>query len=301
MADGQDSEDLQVYLTAYKPSGSSIKVYTRIKNPADPDQFEDGAWSEMVVINDDYTSTALTENDMYEYKYTFSQTPPSQVIDTAITASGNTTVTGTGAVLTYNFNSDTGVSNTNETIAISSANTKFSVGEKVTYLVQSGNTAVTGLTANSTYFIQFANSTHIKLTDKIGGSAINLTSAGSGETGHSISGEDELAPGDLVKIVKSSTLTDYEIATVSTVASNGLNFTTTQSTVFNSAGLGLEKVTVPKAAYKYALDNGIVRYNSTNGAYFKTYKQFAIKIVLLSSDELKVPVLEDVRALALSV
>jgi len=301
LADGQDSEDMQVFLTAYKPAGSSIKVYTRIKNPADPDQFEDGAWSEMVVINDDYTSTALTENDMYEYKYTFSQTPPSQVIDTAITASGNTTVTGTGAVLTYNFNSDTGVSNTNETIAISSANTKFSVGEKVTYLVQSGNTAVTGLTANSTYFIQFANSTHIKLTDKIGGSAINLTSAGSGETGHSISGEDELAPGDLVKIVKSSTLTDYEIATVSTVASNGLNFTTTQSTVFNSAGLGLEKVTVPKAAYKYALDNGIVRYNSTNGAYFKTYKQFAIKIVLLSSDELKVPVLEDVRALALSV
>jgi hypothetical protein len=301
LAEGQDSEDLQVFLTAYKPSGSDIKVYVRIQNPADPELFENKPWSELTLVNDNYVSTSLQETDLYEYKYTFQQTPPSQAYNTAVTTSANTTVTGTTAVLTYNFNSDTGVSNTNETIAISSADTKFSVGEKVTYLVQTGNTAVTGLTANSTYYIQFANSTHIKLTDKIGGSATNITSAGTGETGHSISGEDELAPGDLVKIVKSNTLTDFEVATVSTVASNGQDFKTVQDTTFNSAGLTLEKVTVPGAAYKYALNSGVVRYNSTAGGLFNTYKEFSIKVVLLSSDALKVPVLDDIRAIALSV
>ena len=47
LADGQDAEDLRVYLTAYKPSGSDIKVYYKVLNGDDNDAFADTRWVPM--------------------------------------------------------------------------------------------------------------------------------------------------------------------------------------------------------------------------------------------------------------
>ena len=41
LADGFDSGDLRVYLTAYKPSGTSIHVYFKPLSSSDPDEFDD--------------------------------------------------------------------------------------------------------------------------------------------------------------------------------------------------------------------------------------------------------------------
>ena len=41
LADGFDSGDLRVYLTAYKPSGSNIHVYYKLLSGSDPDVFDD--------------------------------------------------------------------------------------------------------------------------------------------------------------------------------------------------------------------------------------------------------------------
>ena len=35
LADGQDAEDLRVYLTAYKPSGTDVKVYAQLLSASD--------------------------------------------------------------------------------------------------------------------------------------------------------------------------------------------------------------------------------------------------------------------------
>lgn len=90
------------------------------------------------------------------------------------------------------FNALTAVSNTNDTIAITSANSKFLAGDKVTYTVSSGNTAIGGLTSGSTYWIQASNTTTVKLATSYGGSAIDLTASVS-ETGHSLTGETAVA------------------------------------------------------------------------------------------------------------
>lgn len=90
------------------------------------------------------------------------------------------------------FNALSAVSNTNDTITISSANSKFLVNDRVTYTVATGNTAVGGLTSGTTYFIQAANTTTVKLSATQGGAAIDLTASVS-ETGHSLTGETATA------------------------------------------------------------------------------------------------------------
>jgi hypothetical protein len=47
LADGQDAEDLRVYLTAYKPTGSDIFVYYKVLNGDDSDTFADARWIPM--------------------------------------------------------------------------------------------------------------------------------------------------------------------------------------------------------------------------------------------------------------
>lgn len=89
------------------------------------------------------------------------------------------------AAITFNALSD--VSNTNNTIALSTANSFFLAGDRVTYTVAAGNTAVDGLTSGTTYFVKAANSTTISLAATATGAAIDLTASVS-ETGHSLTG-----------------------------------------------------------------------------------------------------------------
>lgn len=90
------------------------------------------------------------------------------------------------------FNALTAVSNTNDTIALTSANSKFQVGDYVKYLVAASNTAVVGLANNTSYYVVFANTTQIALSDTKGGANIDLTATVS-ETGHSLTGETATA------------------------------------------------------------------------------------------------------------
>ena len=83
------------------------------------------------------------------------------------------------------FNGNTGVSNTNDFVSIS--NNVFQNNDIITYYTSAGNTAISGLSNNGTYYIVSANSTGVKLSSTINGSAINLT-AGVTESGHYVVG-----------------------------------------------------------------------------------------------------------------
>ena len=62
--DGQESEDLRVYLTAQIASGSSVKVYVKLLNDTDPQNFDDRPWLEL-----DQT-LPLANSGFREYYYT---------------------------------------------------------------------------------------------------------------------------------------------------------------------------------------------------------------------------------------
>ena len=83
----------------------------------------------------------------------------------------------------YTFNANSGVSNTNDVIYISNANTNYRYGDSVQYIVDAGNTAVSGLANGSFYYVNFSNTTALSLSTTIDGTSVNLTS-GVSETGH---------------------------------------------------------------------------------------------------------------------
>ena len=62
LADGFDSGDLRVYLTAYKPDGSNILVYYKLLSASDPDEFDDKNYQLMTEIgNPNFVSTNPTD------------------------------------------------------------------------------------------------------------------------------------------------------------------------------------------------------------------------------------------------
>jgi hypothetical protein len=94
--------------------------------------------------------------------------------------SSNVWITSTPAT----FNALTGVANTTDYITSTSAH-GFSTGEAVQYIVSTGNTAVSGLSNGTIYFVVGANSTAFQLATTYGGANINLT-AGVSQTGHTL-------------------------------------------------------------------------------------------------------------------
>jgi len=91
------------------------------------------------------------------------------------------------------FNGNTGVSNTNKTIAFTTANSRFQVGDHFTYSVATGNTSVIdGTTGPKTYnlYVAFTNTTVITVANSVGGANLALTSSPVlSETGHTIQGD----------------------------------------------------------------------------------------------------------------
>jgi hypothetical protein len=66
LAQGADSGDMRVYLTAYRPTGTNIHVYYKILARDDTQKFEDGNWQKMTLIEAD-NKFSITRNNFIEY------------------------------------------------------------------------------------------------------------------------------------------------------------------------------------------------------------------------------------------
>lgn len=93
------------------------------------------------------------------------------------------------AAISFNANTQ-GISGTgNVAINITSANSKFQVGDKVRYLVTAGNTAISPLANNTQYYVVACNTTTIGISSTLNGSPTALTVVVADESGHSVTGE----------------------------------------------------------------------------------------------------------------
>lgn len=169
LADGQDSEDMKVYLSAYRPYNTDVEVYVKFLSSSDPQTLADKDWTKMNNSSSELYCSPVDRYDFKEFVYVL----PTTVGYSAYNVTANTT----------------GVSNTNETISIEAANSIFNVDDKVYYAVPASNTAIGGLTANSYYYVSFANSSTIAIANTPGGANIDITESrsGAGEV-HTISG-----------------------------------------------------------------------------------------------------------------
>lgn len=111
---------------------------------------------------------------------------------------------GSSLAVTANTN---GVSNTNNTLLITSANSFIDVGNVVFYSVPTGNTAIPNLVGNTFYFVTFANSSAVALSATLGGANVDIaeTRTAAGETHRVISGTaHRLAINDLVTYLRTT-------------------------------------------------------------------------------------------------
>jgi hypothetical protein len=82
------------------------------------------------------------------------------------------------------FNSNTSVNSTANFISIASANTLFANGQQVRYIAETGNTVVAGLTNNTLYYVRYANSTGLALSETVSGANVDITALDPGGSGH---------------------------------------------------------------------------------------------------------------------
>lgn len=229
LAEGQDSEDMKVYLTAFKPQDTDIAVYVKLLNSNDPESMYTKDWSYLEPLTPStLISNASNPNDFIELEYGLPNFPIANVE----TLSSGTLYGG-----------------------------KFS---------SSNNSAV-------------------------------LTSANTVVNSH-------IVADDVVRIYNPATPNNSLIAVVTASNTSTITIDTVLNTdislhsgfISATTSLNVEKVTYKNAAFKNYLNSGVVRYiNNSLGAY-DTYKMFAFKIVLLSSNELYRPVVENIRGIALS-
>jgi hypothetical protein len=65
--DGQDAEDLKVYLSNQIPAGCDVKVYGKFQEATDPSNFDDLAWIELEAVNPPLNNTAKSGYVEYQY------------------------------------------------------------------------------------------------------------------------------------------------------------------------------------------------------------------------------------------
>ena len=91
------SEDIRVYLTAYKPANCDIKVYARVYKNEDPDEFDDKNWSLLEQKNTSDLSSSADTSDYVELEYGFFQYPQDRTVLAGVVATTLNSATVTGS------------------------------------------------------------------------------------------------------------------------------------------------------------------------------------------------------------
>lgn len=68
LASGNDSQDLRVYYTAYRPTGTDILVFYKLLSSGDESNFDDNSWQLMTTIGGNKTLFSKNRTDIYEFE-----------------------------------------------------------------------------------------------------------------------------------------------------------------------------------------------------------------------------------------
>mgnify|MGYP003630577747 FL=1 len=71
LAEGQDAEDINVFLDEYRPSTSNVRVYAKILNGSDTETFGDKSWIELTKSSKELYSSVDSPEEFVETYYTF--------------------------------------------------------------------------------------------------------------------------------------------------------------------------------------------------------------------------------------
>ena len=162
LAEGQDAEDLLVYLSAYKPSNTGITVYTKFLNGDDSSGIENKWWTPLNQnTSSAVVSSRIDRNDFTEFVY-------DMPFRYSVNAASNTAMADYAVYGTF---SNTNISS--NTITVSNS-TPLDIGSLVFYVGTVSNSI-----ANGFYSILTANTTAVRLATAGSSTAVTITPASS--------------------------------------------------------------------------------------------------------------------------
>jgi hypothetical protein len=284
LADGQDAEDLQVLLTAFKPVGSSIQVWAKFLNKEDPRPMSQQTWTPLLNDSIDVYSDPSNPNDFRELKYSLGSYY-SKIIRTGTITCSNTsnTIAGNGTLFTTELEPGWYI------------NTKTSkdilLQERTRKIVSITNS--TSVVLDSPFFGNYTNEPYylvappttawlsteasVQLTGNVSTYTTNNSIVGNGTLFAT-----ELLPGNIINVAGDSqtilSITNSTFLTVGTPWSS------------NNSGANAYVISAPGVTY---LNENLNLYSSFN--------RFQLKIILQSNDTSKVPIMDDLRVLALQM
>jgi hypothetical protein len=81
LAEDMDAEDLRVFVNAYKPNRTNVRVYARLQNSEDSRTFLDLPWLELDQLTSEFRfSDSRNPNDFIEYEYSIADINKSEGI-----------------------------------------------------------------------------------------------------------------------------------------------------------------------------------------------------------------------------
>jgi hypothetical protein len=282
LADGQDAEDLQVIMSAYRPPSSDILAYVRFLNAEDAEPISLKTWTPLVNKAPDLYSNPSNPADMREFVFIVPKYYGLKPTTGTITASNSsTTVTGTGTLFTSELKVGYYIN--------MRANTTF--GETTRKVVAIANdssmtldAAFNGNYTTNAYFLVPPPTTPYLSTStstQLSGNVAVYTNTNI-ITGTGTKFTTELRAGSTISVSN-----DQQV--VVSIANDTI---LSVGTVWSSNASGVNAFAITPA--------GVTYLNSSNNQY-TTYKRFQIKFVLQSDNSATVPRVDDIRALALQL
>jgi len=282
LAAGQDSQDLQIHLTAHRSPGTDIKVYAKFLNSEDLDPITAKTWTPLYNLGSAFYNDPSNPNDVGEY--IFQTYPGYGLTSTTGTITANSTLGNTVQGTGTNFGTDVQVG----WWINMAANTTYSETARQVVAIQNTTSLTinapfgTNYTTNAYYVVPppttawLANTSSIQLTGNVTVNTATNAIIGNGTTFQTlVPGQIIFAAGDSQAIVSIANSTYLTVGTPWSANATGANV------FLNSTG-------------------GVSYLNNSN-SIFTTFNRFQIKVILQSNNSAQVPLLQDLRALAMQL
>lgn len=290
LAPGQDAEDLQLILSAFRPVGSDVQVWVRFLNKEDPDSITRKVWTPLYNSSPDLYSDPSNPKDFREFVYGVgSYYTMLQLSGTTTSTNNSTTITGVNTL----FNTEL-----QKGWYINMRSSRQSIGGQTVTLQEQTRKIVdinsaTQLTIESPFVGNYSSNltflvpppTTAWLSDQTKDQLTGTVSVNT--TNNSIFGigtefTQELKVGNIINAANDSQV----IVSISNSShlSVGTPWSSTESGInaYSIAPLG-------------------ITYLNNNLNLYSTFNQFQIKIILQANDSSKVPILDDLRVLAMQL
>jgi len=284
LAPGQDAQDIQVLISAWRPPSSDIKVYVKFLNGDDTDSMSAKTWTPLINQNSNFFSDPSSPGIFNDFTFTVGQAYGMIPVSGTIAANSvtGTSVVGTGTAFTtelqpgwfINVKANSSFQETTRQVISITDDTHLTLDHAFNGNYTSGTQYFLAVPPTTAWL---STNTSIQLTGTVSTSITNNSIIGS-----STKFTTELMAGETISI-------NNDEQVVVSIAND----------TFLSVGTPWSSTTTGNTAYLIS-PNGITYLNSNLNLYSK-FLRFQIKIVLQSDDSSRVPILDSLRTLALQM